>query len=38
MQGKGGEKGPFGKSFIGVNVTASGVSEEGVSWLTLKLN
>lgn len=32
------EKGPFGKSFIGPNVAASGVSEEGVFWLTLKLN
>lgn len=32
------EKGPFGKSFIGPNVAASGVSEEGVFWLILKLN
>lgn len=32
------EKGPFRKSFIGPNVAASGVSEEGVFWLTLKLN
>lgn len=32
------EKGPFRKSFIGPNVAASGVSEEGVFWLILKLN
>lgn len=32
------EKGPFRKSLIGPNVAASGVSEEGLFWLTLKLN
>lgn len=32
------EQGPFRKSFIGPNVAASGVSEKGVFWLTLKLS
>lgn len=37
-QSEGGERGPFRKSLIGSNVAASGVSEKGVSWLTLRLN